>query len=129
MTDLHPNTAAPIPMVTFGIWAALWCVIAIALVYSHHSENNAQAARAADPLEPFTVVVRTVPIVTDDFNDRWQLPITEPRTELRFKLVRQCPTRSRNVTRSRNTATRSAATVAADISTPAGGCPGGAGDE
>lgn len=59
----------------------LWCAYLLAGVFVQPAGNNAPLPRAADPLQPFSVIVHTVPITTDDFNDRWQLPITTPRVD------------------------------------------------
>ena len=62
----------------------LWCVYALASVFVQPVENNAQPPRAIDPPEPFTVIVRTVPIIAADgstFEDRWQVPPMVAKTD------------------------------------------------
>jgi hypothetical protein len=62
----------------------LWCVYALASVFVQPVENNAQPPAAIDPPQPFTVIVRTVPIIAADsstFDDRWQLPQTAAKPD------------------------------------------------
>ena len=62
----------------------LWCAYGLASVFVQPLENNAQLPRTVDPPEPFTVIVRTVPITAPDiptFEERWQLPVALAKTE------------------------------------------------
>ena len=88
----------PVFPVTF---AAVSCALTCAWTASA-TGSNAPLARANDPPEPFTVVVRTIPITRPanlPFEERWQVqadqPVTQARTEQPALVTTNCiPSRS-----------------------------------
>jgi len=58
-----------------GITIVLWCVCAAAAVIVQPSQNNETQPHADSPPTPFTVVVRTIPIIKQlPFEERWRDP-------------------------------------------------------
>jgi hypothetical protein len=58
-----------------GITIVLWCVCAAAAVIVQPSQNNETQPLPDSPPAPFTVVVRTIPIIKQlPFEERWRDP-------------------------------------------------------
>jgi hypothetical protein len=59
-----------------GITIVLWCVCAAAAVIVQPSQNNETQPLPDSPPTPFTVVVRTIPIIIKQlpFEERWREP-------------------------------------------------------
>ena len=59
-----------------GITIVLWCVCAAAAVIVQPSQNNETQPLPDSPPTPFTVVVRTIPIIIKQlpFEERWRDP-------------------------------------------------------
>ena len=56
----------------------LWCAYGLASIFVQPLENNAQLPRTVDPPEPFTVIVRTVPITAPNSDVRGALEAADP---------------------------------------------------
>ena len=118
----------PVFPVTF---AAVSCALTCAWTASA-TGSNAPLARANDPPEPFTVVVRTIPITRPanlPFEERWQVqadqPVTQARTEQPALVTTNCiPSHAVP-----SAAIQFAAAKVAATFTLVEFCPGGAGDE
>jgi hypothetical protein len=75
MRMMHQLLRPRFPIKLAALSAALWCAGMAAAVLAHVFQNNAPAPAAADVLEPFTVMIRSVPIIPElAFDDRWQGP-------------------------------------------------------
>ena len=125
----------PVFPVTFAaVSCALTCAwTASAIILPTRSEvMHAPLARANDPPEPFTVVVRTIPITRPanlPFEERWQVqadqPVTQARTEQPALVTTNCiPSHAVP-----SAAIQFAAAKVAATFTLVEFCPGGAGDE
>ncbi|UGY16336.1 hypothetical protein HAP48_0049065 [Bradyrhizobium septentrionale] len=79
---MHPMLQPMFPTKLAIASGAVWCAWTVAAVFVHTFPINAPAPAAADPPQPFTLMVRTIPITPELlFDDRWQTPVPAMQQE------------------------------------------------